>query len=56
VSPIWIPLCLFVGYFFGWRSAHITVAMECERLGSFFVGKKVFKCVSITEVQAEDKS
>lgn len=28
----------------GWAIAHSTVATECERLGSFYVGQKVFDC------------
>lgn len=28
----------------GWLLAHSTVATECERLGSFYVGQKVFDC------------
>lgn len=27
-----------------WGWAHQTVATECERLGSFYVGSKVFEC------------
>ena len=35
---------LLVGCLGGWRLAHITVATECERLGSFFVDDKTFEC------------
>ena len=28
----------------GWIIAHNTVAVECQKLGSFYVGDKVFKC------------
>ena len=38
-----------VGVARGWVSAHGTVAEECKRLGGFFVGKEVFKCVRISE-------
>ena len=31
----------------GWVYAHQVVAKECERLGGFYVGKKVFKCVEV---------
>ena len=40
---------VIVGYGYGWNSAHVTVATECERLGSFFMGKKVFRCVKIED-------
>ncbi|NNH35735.1 hypothetical protein HLH12_09280 [Acinetobacter sp. NIPH 2377] len=26
---------------------HTMVALECERLGGFFVGKKIYKCIAI---------
>ena len=41
----------FLGYWKGWHNAHRTVATECKRLGSFYVGTTVFKCIEI-----EDKS
>jgi len=46
----WLILSLLVGYSIGWRNAHMTIALECERLGSFFVGKRTFKCSKIEEV------
>ena len=27
-----------------WVAAHSTVAVECERLGAFYVGDKTFTC------------
>ena len=27
-----------------WAMAHGTVAKECEKLGSFYVGDKVYEC------------
>lgn len=42
-------LCNFIGYYFGWVYAHITVAAECERLGGFYVGKKIYKCHLVQE-------
>ncbi len=38
---------LLIGHLAGWINAHYTVASECEKLGSFYVGKKVFKCTKI---------
>ena len=44
----WAIVALLVGYAvghnIGWHSAHRTVATECERLGAFYVGDKVFRC------------
>lgn len=36
---------IFLGIYIGWVYAHAVVAAECRRLGGFFVGKTVFKCV-----------
>jgi hypothetical protein len=46
---VWILIGLLVGYGVGWRAAHITVATECRRLGGFFVGGSIFKCVEIKD-------
>lgn len=35
---------LIVGIWIGWRAAHEVVAVECERLGGFYVGQRVFRC------------
>lgn len=40
---------LFIGNFVGWVRAHSMVAEECELLGRFFVGKKVYYCTSIAD-------
>lgn len=40
---------LFIGYNIGWLKAHNTIATECQRLGSFYVGNNVFKCNEIEE-------
>lgn len=40
-------LCALVGWLFGWLHAHRTVASECEKLGSFYVGDKIYKCTKI---------
>jgi hypothetical protein len=29
---------------FGWIAAHDTVARECNQMGMFYVGKKVYEC------------
>lgn len=36
-------------YRLGWESAHKTVADECERLGGFYVGDKIFKCFQVDD-------
>lgn len=45
-------LTFLFGYRIGWISAHSEVARECERLGSFYVGDRVFICtVKLREKQ-----
>lgn len=34
-----------IGWYFGYAYAHLVVAVECDRLGGFYVGKRVFRCV-----------
>lgn len=31
-------------YLMGWVIAHAVIASECEKLGSFYVGKSVYEC------------
>lgn len=40
-ASIWVAMLI------GWCYAHVTVATECQRLGSFYVGKNTFKCVEV---------
>lgn len=47
IQGILFCLALWLAYQIGWHDAHYTVARECERLGSFYVGKKTFKCVEV---------
>ena len=35
---------LFTGYRWGAQDTHVAIARECERLGGFYVGDKVFEC------------
>ena len=44
-----VVLAFIVGKWYGWAEAHRTVATECERLGKFYVGKKVYSCIKIEE-------
>lgn len=41
---------IWIGWMLGWHHAHLTVADECRKLGGFYVGRSVFKCV-----ETEDK-
>ena len=42
----WI-LGLICGVALGWAWAHTTIASECDRLGGFYVGERVYKCERI---------
>lgn len=33
-----------MGSVFGWIVAHSTVATECDKLNSFYVGNRTFQC------------
>jgi len=35
---------LLAGHSIGWIRAHHTIAHECEKIGQFYVGDKVFVC------------
>ncbi len=47
---LWTIVVFWIGHKFGYVKAHYVVSQECERLGKFFVGKKVYECVKITEI------
>ena len=49
VKMFFALLMLVFGVWIGWEWAHSTIAIECERLGSFYVGHKTFKCQEITD-------
>jgi hypothetical protein len=41
--PLFVVLC--IGFVVGaWSDAHEAVATECKKLGSFYVGSKVYEC------------
>lgn len=37
-------LLVLIGGIFGWLFAHSTIATECDKLKSFYVGDKVYRC------------
>lgn len=42
-------VAIWVAYRLGWEVAHRTVAKECEVLGGFYVGDKVYRCVAVEQ-------
>jgi len=54
----WLAIAIIsfaLGVLFGWVYAHVTVATECRRLGSFYVGDDVFHCIKITKFGGEEE-
>lgn len=47
----YVAFAILLGLAIGWRAAHLTIADECEKLGKFFVGRKVFECTAIKKCQ-----
>ena len=47
IEAFFFLLGLLLGCYGGWNLAHGTVADECVRLGGFYVGERVFKCVEV---------
>lgn len=39
-----VLFAVLFGVLMGWSAAQGSVATECERLGSFYVGSRVFEC------------
>jgi hypothetical protein len=39
-----IFILTIVSFVLIWSAAHGTVAKECEKLGAFYVGDKVYEC------------
>lgn len=46
-EAFYVLVACIVSALVGWVYAHHVVAKECERLGGFYVGKKVFKCTEV---------
>lgn len=44
---LWTIIIFFLGHKFGYIYAHSVIAKECEKLGGFWVGKKVYECVKV---------
>lgn len=49
IKGILICIAIYLAYRYGWESAHRMVAMECQKNGGFFVGKKTFKCTEVRD-------
>lgn len=56
IAGILVCIAIVISYNIGYIVAHKTIALECERLGSFFVGKQVYKCVAIENNKTEEKN
>jgi len=58
VSGVLVSLAVIVllSIFFvaGWGFAHSTIAIECKKLGGFYVGDTVFQCSAASEKGARN--
>jgi hypothetical protein len=45
---------LAAGFLFGWICGHSKVAEECDRLGSFYVGSKVYQCSRVVSKKGSE--
>ncbi len=50
---LWTIVVFYIGHKAGYVRAHYVVSQECEKLGKFFVGDKVYECVKITSKKEE---
>ena len=44
ISAIFYAAALALTLLLGFIKAHSDIALECERLGAFYVGEKTFAC------------
>lgn len=51
----WFLLGFIVAWFMCHNYTYSMVVSECERLGGFFVGKKVFKCIAVEKLEEVEK-
>lgn len=49
MTYLYILLAFLAGALWGWYQAHQTVASECRKLGGFYVGASIFKCVEVKD-------
>ncbi len=48
---VFLVIVFWAAILIGWVVAHNTVATECKKLGSFYVGDTVYECRVKTEEQ-----
>lgn len=41
---VFLVMVFWAAVFLGWAVAHNTVAKECQKMGSFYVGDTVYEC------------
>lgn len=47
IRATWLVAGIFMGGIITWLSAPEVIARDCERLGAFHVGDKVFACAPV---------
>jgi len=48
---VFLVMVFWVAILIGWVVAHNTVAKECKKLGTFYVGDTMYECKAKTEEQ-----
>ena len=49
MTTLFINVIGIISFWLGWQKAHSDIADEIDKLGGFFAGKRVFKCVGIKD-------
>lgn len=49
-----ITTVTIIAFFGGWFYAHKVIADECEKLGGFYVGSVVYRCIKIESQNSDE--
>lgn len=55
ITGLLVAVAIWLAYMHGWYTAHITIATECERIGKFYVKKKVYECAMIKNLEEDSE-
>lgn len=47
-------VCLFIGLVIGHRMARVNIEENCEKLGGFYMGNRIYYCSHIEQLKDED--
>lgn len=49
-----IMISLLIGTWFGYGYSHKILAMDCTKMGGFYVGTKTYNCSLVKKVKAHE--